>query len=101
MARRRKRTAGEISTTPEARAVRHAVGIIGGSAKAGKLVGRCEQAVQKWMEDPTRMSAENTRILSKGTHFEVPVAQMRPDLYGGLTVQELGYLPPAYKKGKA
>lgn len=96
--RRKKRTIDEVSTTPEAQAVRRAVGLAGGSAKVGLLVDRCEQAVQKWFEKPDRMSPENARVLCRAADYAVPLAEMLPGTFANLTVQELGYLPKTRAK---
>lgn len=98
MARRRKRTVDEISATPQAQAVRKAVRLLGGAAAVGSMVNRCAQAVQKWTEDPGKMSGSNARVLSRATGHRVTVAEMKPDLFGELTVQELGYLPKSYSE---
>jgi hypothetical protein len=83
----------QISATPEARAVRTAVKLLGGTKAVAPMVNRCHQAVQKWTEDPAKMSGMQVRELSKACGFKVPVAQMRPDIFADLTVQELGYVP--------
>jgi hypothetical protein len=94
--RRRKRSVEEISATPEARAVRKAVRLLGGAAAVGSMVNRCAQAVQKWTEDPAKMAPVFARMLSRETGYEVTVTEMKPDVFGGLSVQELGYLPKSY-----
>jgi DNA-binding transcriptional regulator YdaS (Cro superfamily) len=94
--RRRKRSADEVSATPEAQAVRRAVRLLGGAAAVGSIVNRCAQAVQKWTENPTKMSPTFARVLSRATGHVVTVTEMRPDVFGDLSVQELGYLPKSY-----
>lgn len=94
---RRRRSIEEISSTPEARAVREAIGMIGGTAAVGQLVGRCAQAAQKWAEFPEKMSPEIARKISAATGYRVPVSKMRPDIFGNLTLQELGYIPESYR----
>lgn len=99
--RRPKRKADQVSATPEARAVRRAVKMIGGTHAVGRLVGLTQQAVQKWTEDPRRMAPMMARQLSKAGGYQVSVTDMRPDIFGDLTVQELGYLPGAYAEREA
>ena len=100
--RRKKRTVDEISATPEAQAVRRAVKLIGGAAATGSIVDppRCAQAVQKWTETPSKMTPQDARAISKATGHRIPVSDMLPEVYAGLTVQELGYLPAAYTEQK-
>lgn len=91
--RRKQRSVEQISATPEARAVRTAVKVLGGAKAVAPMVNRSHQAVQKWTEDPARMQATHVRELSKAGGYKIPVSAMRPDVFAGLTVQELGYLP--------
>lgn len=100
MLQSRKRTSEEISATPEAKAVRLAVRMVGSAAKVGRIVGRSTQAVQKWTEDPGKMDPILARALSRATGYKVPVSQMLPEVYGNLTLQEIGYLPEAYAETK-
>lgn len=93
--RRKQRSVEEISATPEARAVRTAVKLLGGAKAVAPMVNRCHQAVQKWTEDPSKMSPKHVRELSKAGGYQVPVSQMRPDIFADLSVQELGYSPKA------
>lgn len=97
-ARRPRRSAKEISATPEAQAVRRAVKIIGGTTQTGRLFGVSQQAVQKWTEDPSRMHPLTARKLSQLVEYQVTVAEMQPDVFRGLSVEELGYLPKAYSR---
>jgi DNA-binding transcriptional regulator YdaS (Cro superfamily) len=95
---RNRRTVEEISATPQARAVREAVRQIGGTEATGILVERCSQAVQKWMEFPEKMPPAIARKISRATGYRVPVASLKPDIFGGLTLQELGYVPESYSE---
>lgn len=93
---RKRRTIAEISVTPQSQAVREAVRLLGGTVAVGRMVGRCSQAVQKWCAKAEAMPPEIARRIASATGYKVGVAAMRPDVYAGLTAQELGYLPAAY-----
>jgi hypothetical protein len=99
-ARHPRRTADEISTTPAAKAVREAIRHIGGTVRAAEIVGRSDQAVQKWTEYPESMSATITRQLAAACGYRVSVSAMRPDIFGGLTLKELGYVPASYPEAR-
>lgn len=92
--RSRRRAPEEVSATPQAIAVREAVREAGGSVRVGKALVRAHQAVQKWMAEPTRMRAKFARELCRLAGYKVPLARMQPEVYGGLSVRELGYQPP-------
>lgn len=84
----------EVSATPEAIAVREAVKAAGGSVVVGEALGRAHQAVQKWMAEPQRMRARFARQLCRLAGYKVPLVRLQPDIYGDLSVRELGYQPP-------
>ncbi len=90
---RRYRHPLEISATPEARATRQAVGEAGGTVKVSREMGVVYQTVQKWMEAPERMRGVALRHLVRLAGYKVPLVRIRPDLYGDLSVRELGYQP--------
>lgn len=94
VSQRRNRHPLEVSATPEARATREAVTAAGGSVSVAREVGVVHQTVQKWMEAPERMKATALRQLVRLAGYRVPLVRIRPDLYAGLSVRELGYQPP-------
>lgn len=97
--RRSRRHPLEVSATPEAQAVRTAVTAAGGSPTVGRLLGVTYQTVQKWMAEPQRIRGVLLRQLVKASGYQVPLVLIRPDLYGGLSVRELGYVPPLEPQG--
>jgi hypothetical protein len=84
----------EVSATPQAVAAREAVGVAGGTVKVAGDLGVVYQTVQKWMEAPERMRGAALRQLVRLAGYKVPLVRIRPDLYGELSVRELGYQPP-------
>lgn len=83
----------DMPTDPVLRARFIAIRTAGGNVKVARAVGlKNHGSVRRWMIDGTP-SPEQARALVKLCGNVVSLADILPDVYGGLSVTELGYAP--------
>lgn len=88
-------TSSTLPTDPVMRARCIAIRTAGGTSKVARAMGlKNHRSVSRWMEnyDPR---PEQARVLVKLCDNVVSLADILPDVYGGLTAEELGYQPEA------
>jgi DNA-binding transcriptional regulator YdaS (Cro superfamily) len=92
----------EQATIPPAeqhkRLIRFAITVAGGTVKMAEALGYATpESVRKFYATGADVPAEKARAFVGLAGGAVNLAQVRPDLYAGLTVSELGYAPRAGK----
>jgi DNA-binding transcriptional regulator YdaS (Cro superfamily) len=82
-------------------AIRAGIAACGGLLKmAGQLGYATAERVRQFYARGSGVPAEKARAFVRASHGVVTLLQVRPDLYAGLTVEELGYSPRAQRGGR-
>lgn len=83
----------DLPEDPVRRARFVAIRMAGGTVAVSRAIGRKNhETVRRWYVD-SEPSAANARTLVKLCDGVVKLAEILPDVFGGLTVAELGYVP--------
>lgn len=83
----------QITEVQEA-AIRAAIKAAGGTPKMARALGySTAERVRQFYARGTGVPAEKARAFVAASNGAVTLLQVRPDLYAGLTVEELGYAP--------
>lgn len=82
-------------------AIRAAIGAAGGLLKMSRQLGyKTAERVRQFYSRGCGVPAEKARAFVKAAQGAVTLLQVRPDLYAGLTIEELGYSPKAQRGGR-
>lgn len=82
-------------------AIRAGIGAAGGIIKMSRELGyKTAERVRQFYARGCGVPAEKARAFVKAAQGAVNLVQVRPDLYAGLTVEELGYSPRAQRQGR-
>lgn len=96
VAKRRK------TTDAQERILRAAIAAAGGLTRMAEFLGyRTGERVRQFYAFGTGVPAEKVRAFVAAAQGVVTLSQVRPDLYAGLTEEELGYRPRAARAVKA
>lgn len=89
-------------TAQQELAIRHGIGAAGGLARMAQQLGyRTAERVRQFYAIGAGVPAEKCRAFVRAAQGAVTLLQVRPDLYAGLTVEELGYSPRAQRGGRS
>lgn len=94
MSSRKPRPARSVAPPSAGEAIRAAVKHAGGPTAVAVLLKRTANAIGFWYHQPQRLDAVVARELCRMSGFQVSLSMMRPDVFAGLSVRELGYTPP-------
>lgn len=93
--------ANQITAQQEV-AIRAAIRAAGGLLKMSRQLGyKTAERVRQFYSRGCGVPAEKARAFVKAAQGAVNLVQIRPDLYAGLTVEELGYSPKPQRRGSA
>lgn len=82
------------TTDAQERILRAAIAAAGGVTRMAEFLGyRTTERVRQFYATGTGVPAEKVRAFVAAAKGVVTLHQVRPDLYAGLTVEELGYKP--------
>jgi DNA-binding transcriptional regulator YdaS (Cro superfamily) len=83
-------------------AIRAGIGAAGGLNRMARELGyRTAERVRQFYARGSGVPAEKCRAFVRAAQGAVTLLQVRPDLYAGLTVEELGYSPRAQRGGRS
>ena len=74
--------------------------VTGGTRGIGRAISEALKADGMTVVANYAGNAEKARAFVKAAQGAVTLLQVRPDLYAGLTIEELGYSPKAQRGGR-
>lgn len=87
------------TTDRRKRLIQAAIHVAGGTVRVSRELGyKTAESVRKFYATDTEVPAEKARDLVRLSGGTLTLQQARPDLYDGLTPEELGYTPQSRRR---